>query len=113
LAVPELHPETQQKAGHFIAEIMQLVGNRLKRAIVRVSNPRAGGDPMADIEVLLVVDDLQTRELYKIWNLTGDACIKYQMIFSVHPYSSAGFEERKKLPAISAFLNEGIEYDLQ
>ena len=111
--MPELHPETQQKIGFFLSDVIALTGERLKRAIARTANPRAGSDAMADVDVMLVIDDMATREMYRIWDLAGDYCIKHEMIYSINPYSSADFEARMQLPAIAAFLAEGIEYDLQ
>jgi hypothetical protein len=113
IEMSELHPETQENVGHFVSDVIRLLGERLKRAVARVSNPRAGTDPMADVDVLLVADDLATREMYRIWELAGEASIRYNMIFSVQAYSTTDFEARKGLPAISVFLAEGLEYDLQ
>ena len=109
----ELHPDTQQSVADFLSELIQLLGDRLKRAVARVTNPRAGADPMADVDLLIVVDNLATRETYRIWNLAAGASINYDMIFSVQPYSTADFNERITLPVISSFLAEGLEYDLQ
>ncbi len=109
----EIHPETQEKVSQFIAEVMALLSDRLKHAVARVANPRAGADPMADIEVLLVADELATRETFRIWELAGNASIKHEIIFSVQAYSTEDFNTRKNLPALAAFMAEGLEYDLQ
>ena len=107
----ELAGEIQEKLGLFIADIKQLLGERLKRAAARATNPRAGADPMADVDVLLAVDNLATREMYRIWNLAGEASIRHDMIFSVQAYSTADFDARKDLPVISSFLAEGLDCD--
>jgi hypothetical protein len=109
----ELHPETQEVVGYFISEVIQLLGSRLTHAIARVTNPRAGGNQMADVEVLIVADDLGTKEMYRIWNIAGDATVTHDTVFSVHPYSTREFEERKTLPVLASFVAEGLEYDLR
>lgn len=109
----ELYPETQEIVGFFIADIIQMLGGRLRRAIARVANPRAGADPMADVELLLVVDELRTREMYRIWDMAGDATLKHETVFSVQAYSTEDFEQRMSLPLIANFISEGLEYDLQ
>jgi hypothetical protein len=109
----ELDSKTQGKVSYFLADVIKLVGNRLKRAVARVANTRAGADPMADVEVLLVLDDLPTREMYRIWNLAGEASVKYDVALSIHAYSEKDFEQRINLPSIKTFLEEGTDYDLR
>jgi len=111
--VSTLPPETRQTIGLFLSETAALFGGRLRRAVARVSNPRAGSDPMSDVDVLLVVDNLANREMYRVWNIAGEACIKYDVMFSVQAYSTEDFEDRKNLPAIRAFLAEGLEHEIQ
>jgi hypothetical protein len=111
--MPELHPEMQEVVGYLISEVMKLVGPRLKRALARVTNPRAGASPMADVELLLVIDDLGTKETYRIWNIAGEATVQYDTVFSVQAYSTKEFKEREQLPVLVSFLAEGLEYDLR
>jgi hypothetical protein len=113
LAVGKLDAQTQGKVSDFLADVMQLLGDRLKKAIARPANTTAGADPMADVEVLLVVDDLPTREMYRIWDLAGEASLRHYTVFSVHAYSVKDFEQRINLPSIAVFLAEGVEYDLR
>lgn len=109
----ELDSKTQGRVSYFLADVIQLVGDRLKKAVARAANPRAGADSMADVEILLVLDDLPTREMYRIWNLAGKASVKYDVALSVHAYSVKELKERINLPSLSAFLEEGVEYDLR
>lgn len=109
----ELHPDTQEKVGSFISEVLEQFGDRLRRAVARVGNPRAGTDPMVDVDLLLVVDDLVTREMYRLWDLAGTASLKHGIIYSVQVYSTKDFEARRDLPVISVFLSEGLEYGLR
>ena len=109
----ELHPETQEKVGYFISDVLEQYGDRLKYAIARVGNPRAGTDPMVDVDVLLVIDKLVTREMYRLWDLAGTASLKHGIIYSIQVYSTKDFEARKDLPVISVFLSEGLEYGLR
>ena len=83
----ELDSRMQGKVSYFLADVIQLVGGRLKKAVARPANAKAGADPMADVEVLLVLDDLPTRDMYRIWNLAGEAGVKYDVALSVHAYS--------------------------
>ena len=109
----ELEAKLQGKVSYFLADVMKLVGDRLKKAIARVADTRAGADPMAEVEVLLVLDDLTTREMYRIWSLAGEAGVKYDVVLSIHAYSEKDFAQRVNLPSISAFLEEGTDYDLR
>ena len=109
----DLHPEAQKNIGDFLTDVMQVVGKRLRRAVARVSDPRSGSNSMADVDILLVVDDLATRETYRIWDIAGNASLKYEMIFSIYSYSTNEFNDRENLPLISSFMAVGLEYDLQ
>lgn len=109
-AVRALDPEAEKALQRFLEELVQLLRGRLRRVYGRAANPRAGADPMADIDILLVVDELSKPEVYRVWNLAGEASVKYDVIFSVQSYSSADFEERKNLPVLRAFVTEGTEY---
>jgi len=111
--VAELDSRAQEHAGYFLAEAIQLLGERLKKAMARPADVKAGADPMADVEVLLVVDDLATREMYRIWSLAGEETLRSGIVFSIHAFSVKDFKQRINLPWMSAFLAEGVDYDLR
>jgi|GEM_PF-3432712 hypothetical protein len=85
----------------FKKECVARLGERVKRIVVAVREKK--------VFALIVAEELNEREEYKLYRATADFALKAKILLFVFPYSSFDFRRRESLAFIQRILKEGEE----
>jgi predicted nucleotidyltransferase len=111
--IPRISKEALSPSGHraledFLRGLRRLYAGRLKQVILYGHKSR--GDAGADLDVLVVIDNIPNRydEISRLHEITAPITTEMNILVTALPVDAAEFENRRETAFFAQILRNGI-----